>query len=235
MANDWLPRSQAGRLEMAKRWVEVITPQKATQWNIPQAELSNMTNGISMVENAQEQLIATGSPGDRVRVKEAFVFLVYNMRRMKRQRFTIPPLIDSDYADLGLRPPDTVKTTINAPTIQAKGDLAFPGVHMVEVMNMGPVGLIPGDVRAKWGFRIHFGIYIDTDDIEKIKTDTGKFRIYRVPATADDLPHSVFTRRRRHQFDFMGESGNRVFISICYENSKGERGPFGPMMHAVIP
>jgi len=63
----------------------------------------------------------------------------------------------------------------------------------------------------------------------------GKFRIFKTPATPSDLPHSVFTRRRRHQFVFEGASGKRVFVAICYENSKGDRGPFGPLLDAIIP
>jgi hypothetical protein len=65
-----------------------------------------------------------------------------------------------------------------------------------------------------------------------------KSRIAAAPQTGDDLPHSVFTRRKRHRFDFDGNSGKTVYFCLRYENGKGgEEGesPFGPILRAVIP
>jgi hypothetical protein len=45
----------------------------------------------------------------------------------------------------------------------------------------------------------------------------------------------AFTRRKRERFDFDGESGNTVYFCLRYENSKGEAGPFGPLLSAVVP
>jgi len=245
MANDWLPSSQAARLEMAIKWSEVITPQKATEWGIPSTEMSNLNNGISMVQNAERQFLASGSPGDRARLKEAFTFLVYNMRRMKRQRFTVPPLVDSDFIDLGLRPPDVVKTTIHPPTVGATGIIAYPGTNRIEVRDMRPDEDVIVDTRAKWGFRIHFGIFdekaaiIDEKDKTKVIIDAtqlaAEYRIFKRPEVPEELPHSVFTRRRRYLFNFSGATGMKIFVAICYENSKGQRGPFGPIIEAVVP
>ncbi|MDR3131386.1 MAG: hypothetical protein LBU18_07545, partial [Treponema sp.] len=58
------------------------------------------------------------------------------------------------------------------------------------------------------------------------------------PSSGRDLPHSTFTHRRDHLFDFDGESGNTVWFCLHYENAKGGgegEGPFGPLFSAVIP
>jgi hypothetical protein len=45
----------------------------------------------------------------------------------------------------------------------------------------------------------------------------------------------VFTREKKLLLDLDGESGKTVYLCLRYENSKGEAGPFGPILHAVIP
>jgi hypothetical protein len=51
-----------------------------------------------------------------------------------------------------------------------------------------------------------------------------------------ELPHSVFTRRRREMFEFPeADSGKTAFFAIRFENAKGGKGPWGPVFSAVIP
>ncbi|MDR2072928.1 MAG: hypothetical protein LBP60_05810 [Spirochaetaceae bacterium] len=61
------------------------------------------------------------------------------------------------------------------------------------------------------------------------------FRLDGPLKTGKALPYSVFTRKQKDRFDFDGESGNTVYFCLYYENSKGEAGPFGPVLSAVIP
>jgi hypothetical protein len=63
-----------------------------------------------------------------------------------------------------------------------------------------------------------------------------KFRLVALPSSGDDLPHSVFTRKRAHQFDFPeADRGKSVYFCLRYENSKGDAGPWGPILQAIIP
>jgi hypothetical protein len=58
--------------------------------------------------------------------------------------------------------------------------------------------------------------------------------VAQAPTPADDLPHSVFTRK--HQFDFPEEDrGKSVYFCLRYENGKGDAGPWGPILQAIIP
>ncbi|MDR0642051.1 MAG: hypothetical protein LBG07_06300, partial [Treponema sp.] len=57
-----------------------------------------------------------------------------------------------------------------------------------------------------------------------------------VPLDGDDLPHSVFTRKKKYRFDFLEEDrGKTVYFCLRYENSKGEVGPWGSVIQAIIP
>jgi hypothetical protein len=79
--------------------------------------------------------------------------------------------------------------------------------------------------------RIYYGLSGDP-------SEKHRFRVSGVPKTGRDLPESLFTRRKKEWFDFDGESGKTVYFCLQYETpSGGERGkgPFGPIMSAVIP
>jgi hypothetical protein len=56
------------------------------------------------------------------------------------------------------------------------------------------------------------------------------------PAKAEDLINSDFTTRTPHTLVFTGDKqGQRVYFCLRWENSKGEKGPWGAIMSAVIP
>jgi hypothetical protein len=121
---------------------------------------------------------------------------------------------------------DEIPTPIHAPTSQAEADLMFPGIHMVEVLKIRKVGNLSDDLRSDYGVRIYYGI---------LDAVNSKWRITAPPATGEDLSHSVFTREKKYLFDFDGESGKTIYVCLHYETSRGLPGPFGPILHAVIP
>jgi hypothetical protein len=61
------------------------------------------------------------------------------------------------------------------------------------------------------------------------------FRLSEASAAGYQLPHSTWTQRKSHRFAFPGESGNRIYLCLCYENRKGGAGPWGPILTAIIP
>jgi hypothetical protein len=98
----------------------------------------------------------------------------------------------------------------------------------LELSGIGPVGRPSEDPRSDWGVRIFYGF-------SGAPTPRYAYRLSGPPETGNLLPYSEFTRRKRHHFDFDGESGNTIYIAPRYENEKGDAGPFGPIVHAVIP
>jgi hypothetical protein len=167
-----------------------------------------------------------------VKCQEAFKALTAKMRFFRDRYFKIPPLTEGDWAALGFRPKDTHPTPIPRPEAQVEADIAFPGIHLVELQNIRPVGLlgIP-DARSDYGVRIFYGL-------SGPPSDAFRFRAAGEPKSGNDLPYSMFTRRRKERFDFDGESGNKVYFCLRYENSKGRKegeGPFGPILSAIIP
>jgi hypothetical protein len=134
-----------------------------------------------------------------------------------------------DLLNMGIPLLDDHPSSIPPPEAQVEADLVFPGIHLVELQKIRPVaGLAPPDFRSDYGVRIYYGL--DGEASERFP-----FRMTGPLKTGKKLPYSVFTRRKKERFDFDDESGNTVYFCLRYENSKGEAGPFGPVLSAVIP
>jgi hypothetical protein len=135
---------------------------------------------------------------------------------------------DEQLAELGCARRDKTPTVIPAPTSQAAAEVAYTAIHELTVQKIHAIGTISADPRSDYGVSIHYGILDPANP-------SGRFRISAPPVTGDDLPHSVFVKKRKHVFDFEGDSGKTVWFCLRYENEKGDPGPYGPLFSAVIP
>jgi hypothetical protein len=140
-----------------------------------------------------------------------------------------PEIVTAEHlANMDIAPINTAPSPVPKPDNQVEADLVFPGIHLVELLKIRPVSGTPPESRSDYGVRIYFGF--SGPPSEKFP-----FRLAGVPRRGEDLPYSVFTRKKKKRFDFEGESGSRVYFCLRYENGKGDAGPFGPMLSAVIP
>jgi hypothetical protein len=58
----------------------------------------------------------------------------------------------------------------------------------------------------------------------------------RQEVTLDQLIHSSFSTRSPLTLDFPDEQrGKAVYFALRWENTRGEKGPFGPILFAIIP
>jgi hypothetical protein len=229
---EWLPGARAEILAMCQSWLTYLTEERRTAWGIPLTEYTALSTlyltARSLLTKAMDEDIRTHVI--TVQCQEAFKNLTAKMRFFKDRYFKIPPLTLGDLAALGLHP-RTPSSPIPRPEAQAEADLTFPGIHLVELRDIRPVGGPPPDSRSDYGTRIYYGF-------SGPPTENFKFRVAEPPKTGKDLPYSIFTRRRKERFDFDGESGNTVYFCLRYENPKGReegQGPFGPIFQAVIP
>jgi hypothetical protein len=148
------------------------------------------------------------------------------IRPFVNQYLRFPPVADEDRLAMGIPNRDTKPTRVLPPTSQAEADMTFPGIHLLELVKIRKVGTISDDPRSDHGVSVHIGI---------VDAVHGKWRISAPPSTGEDMPYAVFTREKKLRLDLDGESGKIVYLCLRYENSKGEAGPFGPILHAVVP
>jgi len=138
-----------------------------------------------------------------------------------------PRVSNADRETMGLTVYDVIPTNVPPPAMPAHGDIHYPAAGLVEIRNIRAVGEHP-DTRADYGVRIYYGILGEP-------SESDRFRVSAEPRNGDDLPHSVFTRQKKHRFDFSGDSGKAVFFCLRPENSKGQPGPWGQILKTYIP
>jgi hypothetical protein len=130
--------------------------------------------------------------------------------------------------------PDKTPSPVPPPTVEVGADVSFPGLHLLE-LHIKSLPAIQGDRnQSDYGVRIYYGIMPPGGATVEVATGQKRELMY-APTVGDELPHSVFTRTKKHQFDFDGDSGKTAYFCLRYENAKGEVGPFGPLLSAVIP
>jgi hypothetical protein len=136
---------------------------------------------------------------------------------------------EEDLRNMGIPPISGGRAPVPPPRHQVEADLVFPGIHLVELRKIRPAASLDRpDPRGGCGVRIYYGL-------SGPATGQYPFRLDKPLTTGRTLPYSVFTHKRKERFDFDGESGNTVYFCLRYENSKGQAGPFGPVLSAVIP
>jgi hypothetical protein len=230
---DYIPRKIAEYCQFGDRFVAKLVLM-AANWGIPALIITALQGGHTDYITAQNEASNpdTRTPVTVERAKRLRSADVANIRMIVNTYINPNPtglIQPEDRIDLGLRLKDTTSSPVPTPTVQVEADLAFPGIHLIELMKIRPVTGTGTESRSDYGTRIYYGILG-----EAIATD--KFRLAQAPQAGDDLPHSVFTRKNKYRFDFPeADRGKTVYFCIRCENSKGGMGPWGPILSAIIP
>lgn len=216
---DWMPTTRAARIAMAKTWNTVI-PSYAESWGVPEADVTELKEAYEDFNN----MMAT-PPEQRTQVftqtiRRGDERLVAIMRKLKRL-YLFPEIItEEQYMTLGLRLHDTEPTPVPVPVGTATGKISYLGGQQIQLEMEHATDISP-EAKSYYGFRIYYAVL--PADIP-------------APETEEALNKSVFTRRRRHIFRFpLANTGKKAHFRIVYENSKGESGPFGPIVSTLIP
>jgi hypothetical protein len=204
---------------MAKDWKAVMTA-SADTWGIPPAVITELG---ALIQTADSALAAaknetTRTPVATAQCKAAFEALTAKMRDVKRRYFLSPPLADSDYIALGLKPRDGTSTPGGTPTAQVTVETYLIGRHELGVKIVYVTGS-PNDSDNK-GYRIWYSVIAQGET---------------PPANPDDLRRSFFTKRKKDVIGFdYGDSGKTAYFAVQIEND-GRKGNWGPMVSALIP
>jgi hypothetical protein len=205
---------------MVKVWITIITTY-LQKWGIAESVVQNLSTLATAAENALDasQNDNTRTPVANARCKESFDALTAEMRDIKKRYFLSPPLTDSDFVALKLKPPNSTHTPSPIPTDQVKVETYLMGRHELGVKIVYVTGSSANP--ANKGYRIWYSVVAPGET---------------PPARPDDLRKSFYTMRKKHlvQFDY-NESGHTTYFAVQIENSGGKQGPWGPMVSALIP
>jgi len=224
---DYMPTNVLQFVAFMQGIINYVNTQKTAWSHIPAQKISNLSALLDDLEVLKDTAASQRTPAHTLARNNSQAAATKALRAFVNQYLRFEPVTDVDLVEMGIPVRDTIHTTVPPPRIPVEGVLAFPAAGLVEMREIRGVGT-PLDKRADHGVRIYYGI-IGTP------SESDKFRITDRPRTGDDLPHSVFTRRKHQRFDFAGESGKEVFFCMRYENMKGDAGPWGTIISAFIP
>jgi hypothetical protein len=140
------------------------------------------------------------------------------IRTLAGFRLKNPIITDAERIALGLHVRDTTPSNIPAPTTRPEIDLDVLDFRRLKVTfhDQG------SDSKAK-----PYGV-------------NGAVIIYAVldtpPADHSALTRSVLATRTPHILEFTEEErGKTVYVAICWQNEKGEKGPWSEIESAIVP
>ena len=216
---DWWPAKKPGQLEMAKKWVQEFA-RAGDNWEL-KAEIISEFN--TLTDDAEKALAEATNENTRTSVSiaksgKAFENLEKAARDIKRRNMYVPPLEESDIIALGLKLRDTTVTPSAAPSAQVTVETFLVGRHELGIKIIYVSG-DPND-RANKGYRVFYKV-LEEGEAE--------------PSSPEELTKSFFTKRKKDliRFDYK-DSRKFVCIAVQVEN-EGKKGPWGPMVKAVIP
>lgn len=215
---DYIPRKDADLVPWSANFCLQIST-NALVWGIIPQEVADLQAANAAFAALQKQ---TGSPAKNAIIvsqkNDARKNLVSIIRTLVGFRLRNPVITDAERIAVGLHVRDTRPTAINVPKL-------CPGV-IIKVV---------GFRRLKVFFR-----NLETKGKGKPYGAIGAVIIYAVldapPSGTGALTRSVLATRTPHILEFTEEErGKTVYIAICWQNGKGEMGPFSDIEKAIIP
>jgi len=204
---------------MAKKWVKEFE-RAGRDWDIKPEIIAEFS---ALTDIAEKALTEATNQNTRTSVSitksnTAFDNLEKLARDIKKRYLYVPPLDESEIIALGLKFRDSKPTPSSFPTAQVTAETFLKGRHELGI-KMVYVSGDPKD-KANKGYRVYYKV-LEEGEAE--------------PSSPEDLTKSFFTKKKKDviRFDY-NDSRKFVYIAVQVEN-EGKKGPWGPMIKAVIP
>ncbi|MDR2260130.1 MAG: hypothetical protein LBE06_04180 [Azoarcus sp.] len=234
---DWIPTTETGLTDLMAVWAtKLANTSLQTAYGWIAAECTATTATFTAFNTAYAAYHAAPTQPNRLAKDTARKTAIAAMRKFAAERIrNNPKMTPAQRLELNVRTIDTTPTPVPPPTAQAEADITYPGPHQLK-LHLHPLADTPPDPHnSDYGYRVYFGVMPPGGAGVEAATSV-KRELMKPPASGNELPHSRFTRRQSDIFDFeQTDSGKTAYFCIRFENAKGEPGPWGPMLSAVIP
>ncbi|MDR2065876.1 MAG: hypothetical protein LBP85_09265 [Prevotellaceae bacterium] len=215
---DYIPGKDAELVAWSANFAAQVA-ENAREWDIP-AEESNEQQAAAAAFaelHAQADNPAKNSiiVAEKNAARETLVALIRNLAGFRLKN---PVITDAQRIAMGLHVRDTTHTPVPVPVTRPEIDIDVLDVRRLKIVfhDMGK------DSKAK-----PYGV-------------NGAVIVYAVldtpPADTTALTRSLLATRTPHTIEFTEEErGKTVYFAICWQNEKGERGPWSEIESAIIP
>jgi hypothetical protein len=191
----------------------------APMWEIPPHEADDLRMAADTFAALHAQADSPAKTSIIVAEKNAARdALITIIRTLAGFRLKNPVITDAQRIALGLHVHDTTPTTIPVPKTRPELD--------IDVLDFRRLKVLFHDMGSKSTAK-PYGV-------------NGAVIIYAVldapPADVSALTRSVLATRTPHILEFTEEErGKTVYVAICWQNEKGEKGPWSEIESAIVP
>jgi hypothetical protein len=190
-----------------------------TEWEIPTQDLTDLQASLDLFKSLHDQ--ADSPAKNKIIVAEknaARKAFKEKVRGLVNFRLKNPVITNAQRVALGLRVRDTTPSKIPVPTTRPELD--------VDVLDVRRLRLRFHDMGSSNNAR-PYGV-------------NGAVVAYAVrdtpPSSPNDLTRTVLATRTPFTLEFTEEErGKTVYFAICWQNERGERGPWSEIESAIVP
>jgi hypothetical protein len=215
---DYIPQKDAELVPWGANFTAGVV-ENATEWDIPAEDVTELQTANDDFAELQAKADSPAKTSIIVAEKNtARKRLEAIIRKLVGFRLKNPVITDAQRVALGLHVRDTTHTPVPVPTTRPEIDIDVLDVRRLKIVfhDMGSAS------KAK-----PYGV-------------NGAVILYAVldtpPADISALTRSVLATRTPHILEFTEEERSKtVYIAICWQNEKGQRGPCSEIESAIIP
>ena len=229
----WLSGKRHDVLDMALAWENHLALNGAAL-GVDSNDIAHLLD----LRNAALNLYTAAYDADRTpamtaELNAAFDLLREHMMFMKERYFHTPPLAEKDYAAMMLTPRDRTPTHHGAPESRVIITISYSGAHGLILNFKNAPGEEPP--KGKVSMIVFQGIR-PQGGAQALEVARNKILLMDEPASIKDLMYWRRTSRRKEERIFEAEyAGMTAYFIACYENDRGQVGPPGFMVNAIIP
>jgi hypothetical protein len=221
---DYIPGKDKDLVVFGTNFRDVVFD-NVPKWNITEAEYGALSTAVTNFNTAVTKAYGPDRTKKATEQKNAArKILEKQIRGLVNFRLKNPVVTNDDRIDLGLPIHDGTRTPIEVPTVKP--------VANVKVVSEGQLSVLfhenkPEQKGEKPSHAIPYGM-------------DGAVIIYDVlpepPEGYTKLTRHHLATRSPYLIDFpLHERGKVAYFAVCWQNEKGQRGPFCPIISAIIP
>jgi hypothetical protein len=217
---DWIPRKEQDLVDLCEKWTALLgDAARIAAYGWDQSECAGVSGTVDGFLSARYAYKNDDSSAKRLLKDEAKAEAVDAMREFANSSIRYnKKMSDADKLVMGIRPADTTLTTHPVPASQPETvveNTTNHFEHKIKALNRGRKDASkPADaygVRYAW--------------------QVGGER----PVSGADLPKTKFSRKTSHVVTHSeADKAKTAYYATCYENAKGDTGPWSPVEEAVI-
>jgi hypothetical protein len=219
MARDFIPHSDGAFLEWSKILITYATAH-VSAFKLDEGALTAVQTQLTAYETAFE---AVQNPNrgkvDVLNKNETKTALESGLRAFIKAYLTYNPAVsDADKESMGLPLHDTTRTPTPPPSTIPEIELDSSIIRQVTVVFKDTGSDKRGKPHGVHGIELRWS-FLET-----------------APASVEDLKNSAFDTASPSTFAFdEADRGKALYICPRWENNKGEKGPWGEIVKAIVP